>query len=318
VPRRLRRLPILLLPLVLATTLVACGSGDGSDSSGSDGSSGSNDAALHGISITGDLGSAPEVDWNGKLETDKTETSVISEGDGDEIAEGDKVQAYLWIGNGYTQEKAYSDYDTGQPETVTASSDLSPVFKDAVLGQKIGSRVAVTTTAEEAFGASGNPNLGIANKDTVLIIVDLMEPYQAPKPKDVPSSQMPKVVEKGGTVTGLDFSGLDKPDPDGDLLRSVIKQGKGKAVTEDSTLTVNYLGQVYGADKPFDESYSGKPATFSLQQVVKGWTYGLTGLHVGDRVLLSIPPELGYGAQEQNGIPANSTLYFVVDIQSAK
>lgn len=299
--------------MLLATSLVACGSSDSSD-----GTDSSSDAALHGISISGDLGSEPKVDWNGKLETDKTETTVVSEGDGAEVGEGDQVQAYLWIGNGYTQEKAYSDYDAGQPETVTASSDLSPVFKDAVLGQKIGSRVAVTTTAEDAFGASGNPNLGIANKDTVLIIVDLMEPFQAPKPKDVPSSQMPKVIEKGGDVTGLDFTGVDKPDPNGDLLRSVIKHGNGKTVTADSTLTVDYLGEVYDAKQPFDESYSKKPASFSLQQVVKGWTYGLTGLKVGDRVLLQIPPDLGYGAQAQANIPANSTLYFVVDIESAK
>lgn len=312
--RRLRRLPAAVLPLLLATTLVACGPDDSSDGGGSSGS----DAALHGIAISGDLGKEPEVDWNGKLETDKTETTVVSEGDGAEIADGDKVQAYLWIGNGYTQEKAYSDYDNGQPETVTASSDLSPVFKDAVLGQKIGSRVAVTTTAEDAFGASGNPNLGIANKDSVLIIVDLMEPYQAPKPKDVPSSQLPKVVEKGGTVTGLDFTGIDKPDPNGDLLRSVVKRGKGATVTEDMTVTANYLGETYDATKPFDESYSKKPVPFSLQQVVKGWTYGLSGLKVGDRVVLQIPPDLGYGSQEQPNIPADSTLYFVVDIISAK
>jgi FKBP-type peptidyl-prolyl cis-trans isomerase len=312
VSRRLRRLPIVLLPLLLATTLVACGSDDSSE--GSDSSS----ESLHGITISGDLGEEPKVDWGGELKTDKTETTVVTEGDGDEIAEGDQVQAYLWIGNGYTQKKAYSDYDNGEPETVTASSDLSPVFKDAVLGQKIGSRVAVTTTAEEAFGASGNPNLKIANKDTVLVIVDLMEPFKAPKAKDVPSSQMPKVVEKGGKVTGLDFTGVKKPAQDGDLLRSVVKHGSGKTVAPDSTLTVNYLGSTYDAKAPFDESYSKEPATFSLQQVVKGWTYGLSGLKEGDRVLLQIPPDLGYGSQEQANIPANSTLYFVVDIQTVK
>jgi FKBP-type peptidyl-prolyl cis-trans isomerase len=312
VSRRLRRLPVLLLPLVLASTLVACGD----DNGGSDSSSGD---ALHGITISGDVGTAPKVEWNGALETDKTATSVVSEGDGAEVAEGDKVQAYLWIGNGSTQEKSYSDYDTGAPETVTAAPDsLSPVFQDAVIGQKIGSRVAVTTTAEDAFGASGNPTLKIGNKDSVLIIVDLMEPFQAPKPKDVPQAQMPKVIEKGGKVTGLDFTGVKKPSADGDLLRSVVKEGKGRVVNENNTLTVNYLGQVYGAKEPFDESYTKQPATFSLQQVVKGWTYGLTGVKVGSRVLLQIPPELGYGAQAQANIPANSTLYFVVDVQSAK
>ena len=57
---------------------------------------------------------------------------------------------------------------------------------------------------------------------------------------------------------------------------------------------------------------------FALNSVVKGWTYGLTGVKVGSRVLLQIPPELGYGAQAQSAIPANSTLYFVIDIKSAK
>ena len=54
-----------------------------------------------------------------------------------------------------------------------------------------------------------------------------------------------------------------------------------------------------------------------LGDVVKGWTYGLTGVKVGSRVMLQIPPLLGYGAQEQANIPANSTLYFVVDVLSA-
>jgi len=318
--RRFRRLPAVLLPLVLATTLVACGddsSDSGSSDSGSSESS-SSSAGLHGITVTGDLGSAPKVKWDGKLDVSKTETTVVTEGDGEEVADGDKVQVNLWVGNGFTQKQAYSSYEGGQPETVTADDTLAPVFKDALLGQTIGSRVAVTATAADAFGESGNPQLGIGNKDTVLIVVDLMDMYTAPKPKDVPQSQLPGIVEKKGEPVALDFAGLPKPKADGDLLRSVVTEGKGETVTTDMTVTANYLGSVYGAKKPFDESYSKKPVPFGLSQVVQGWTYGLSGLKVGTRVLLQIPPELGYGAQEQSGIPANSTLYFVVDIISAK
>ena len=309
-----RRLPALLLPLVLALALAggltACG--------GNDSSSGSSSDALQGIKVTGDIGTAPEVKWNGKLDVKDTNTTVVSEGDGDKIANGDKVEANLWIGNGFTQKKAYSTYDNGgKAETVTADDSLSPVFKDAVLGQKIGSRVAVTATGKEAFGDSGNTQLGIAPTDSVLIIVDLMKEYTPPKPVDVPQSQMPKVVEKKGKPVSLDFKGLPKPKPTDDLKRSVIKQGNGDTVTTDMTLTVNYLGQVYGAKQPFDESYSKQPATFALSQVVQGWTYGLSGLKVGSRVLLAIPPSLGYGSQAQSKIPANSTLYFVVDIIKA-
>lgn len=306
--------------MLLATTLAACGSDDGS--SGSDDSS-SSDAGLHGIVITGDIGSEPEVEWNGELKADdieETETTVVTEGDGEEVAEGDQVQANLWIGNGTTQETSYSAYDEGgQPETVTASDELSPVFKDAILGQKIGSRVAVTATAEEAFGEAGNPNLSIGNKDTVLIIVDLMEMYTPPTPTDVPASEMPSIVEENGVPVGFDFTDIPEPKADDDLKRTILEEGDGAEVTSDMTLKVNYLGSVYDGKKPFDESYSGDPAEFALSGVIQGWTYGLTGVKEGSRVLLAIPPSLGYGADESNpDIPANSTLYFVVDVISAK
>jgi peptidylprolyl isomerase len=312
VSRRLRRLPAALLPLVLATTLVACGSDDSSD--GSDDSSGT----IHGITITGDLGTAPEVKWDGKLDVDKTETTVVTEGDGDTIEDGDQVQVNLWIGNGFTQEQAYSSYDEGgQEETVTANDQLAPVFKDAVLGQNIGSRVAVTATGADAFGDTGNTSIGIAPTDTVLIVVDLMEEFTPPAPKDVPSSQMPGIVEEKGEPVSLDFKDLPKPEADGDLLRTVLKEGTGATLTKDMTLTANYLGMVYGEKKPFDESYSGDPLVQPLSGLVPGWIYGLEGLKVGSRVLLQIPPDLGYGAAEQPGIPANSTLYFVLDIVDA-
>ena len=193
------------------------------------------------------------------------------------------------------------------------------MFKDAILGQTIGSRIAVTASAEDAFGEAGNPQLGIGNKDTVLIIVDLMEMYTPPKPKEVPESQMPGVIEEKGEPVGLDFKGLPEPKADGDLLRSIVKEGTGETVTTDMTVTANYLGQVYDAKEPFDESFSKDPVPFALTGVVKGWTYGLTGVKVGSRVLLQIPPDLGYGADTSNpAIPPNSTLYFVVDIISAK
>jgi peptidylprolyl isomerase len=272
------------------------------------------------VSISGDVGTKPEVDWKAQFDGKKTETKVLVKGDGEKIADGDKVQVNVWIGDGYSQKEAYTTYakDGATPETFTVDDQLSAIFKDAILGQTIGSRVAVTTSSTEVFGEGGNPDMNVGNQDGVLLVLDLMEMFKAPEAKDVSPSRLPKIVYGKGSPSGFDFTGVDKPDEDGNLLRAVIREGKGKTVTTKNTLKVNYLGMTYKAKEPFDESYSKQPAEFPLTEVVQGWTYGLSGLKVGSRVLLQIPPALGYGAQDQDNIPANSTLYFVVDILSAK
>jgi peptidylprolyl isomerase len=319
VSRRLRRLPVLLLPLVLGTTLVACGSDSGSD--GGDDSSSSD--ALHGITITGDVGEAPKVKWDGKLEVKKTDSTVVTEGDGDKVADGDQVSANIWIGNGTTQKQAYSTYDEGQAQPIPASDDLNPVFKDAILDQTVGSRVAVTATATDAFGESGNPQMGIGNKDTVLVIVDVMgvtTVLDGPDGKEQKApSWAPGLVTDGDKVTGLDFNGT--PEPNGKLRSAALIEGSGDKVKKGQNITVNYLGQVYDGKKPFDESYSGEPASFAIGvgQVVPGWDKTLVGATVGSRMILAIPPADGYGKKgnDQAGIKGTDTLYFVVDILAA-
>jgi FKBP-type peptidyl-prolyl cis-trans isomerase len=66
----------------------------------------------------------------------------------------------------------------------------------------------------------------------------------------------------------------------------------------------------------FDSSYDrGEPASFEIGvgMVIGGWDEGLVGQNVGSRVLLSIPPDLGYGGMEGHDL-AGDTLLFVVDI----
>ncbi|MDF1602460.1 FKBP-type peptidyl-prolyl cis-trans isomerase [Nocardioides sp. YIM 152315] len=315
--RRLRRLPALLLPIALATTLVACGD-EGGDNGGS-----SSGEALHGIAVTGDVGKAPKVEWNGELDVDDTATEVVTEGDGEEVADGDQVVANIWIGNGTTQEKAYSTYDDKQPQTVPVSDSLSPVFKDALLDQTVGSRVAVTTTAEEAFGEAGNAQMGIGNKDTVLLVVDLMEKsvvLDGPEGDEQEApAWAPELTTDGDKITGLDFS--KAPEPDGKLKSATLIQGEGDVVEKGQTITVNYVGQVYGGKEPFDESYSGEPASFAIGvgQVVPGWDKTLVGQKVGSRVVMALPPKWGYGSKgnPQAGIKGTDTLYFVADILAA-
>lgn len=106
------------------------------------------------------------------------------------------------------------------------------------------------------------------------------------------------------------------------LSRKVLTVGTGKAVAKGQVLVANYVGQTWDpkAGKPnvFDSSFAkGQPAGFPIGVggVIKGWDATLTGATVGSRVLLSIPPALGYGAAKSTTNElAGQTLVFVVDV----
>ncbi len=313
-PPRLRR-PLAALFPALLLPLSACGGETASpvDIEGAPG--------LEAVAIAGEPGTKPEVTWKDQLDAGDLEVETLVEGDGAEVKAGDTVLTHLWIGNGFSQEETYTTYGEGAQQISVDTEQLSPVFVAALEGQKKGSRVAVVGSAEEAFGESGNPNLGIGNKDTVLLIADLAgDPLAGPEGKEEAApGWAPRILEKDGDVTAFEFGRT--PAPADKLRKAVLVTGEGPAVQSGQTITVNYLGQVYGGAKPFDESYSKEPASFPIGTggVVKGWDQGLVGVPVGSRVLLAIPPALGYGEQgnEQAGIKGTDTLYFVIDVLGA-
>ena len=277
---------------------------------------------LDAVTISGDVGTAPEVEWKGPMAAGKVENETVTEGDGEPLADQESVLAHLWIGNGFSEDEAFSTYTEKQPELLTVNEELPP-FLAAVKDAKIGSRIAVTASAEEAFGPAGNSQLGIGNKDTVLVIVDLISKVlDEPEGERAPAPDwMPAIQSEKGIPTGFDFTGT--PAPTDDLRRVQLIKGTGPRVEKGQTIAVHYLGQVFGGDKPFDENFSGEgtPTTFGIGtgQVIKGWDKALNGVPVGSRVVLSIPPELGYGeaGNEQAGIKGTDTLVFVIDILAA-
>jgi peptidylprolyl isomerase len=100
------------------------------------------------------------------------------------------------------------------------------------------------------------------------------------------------------------------------VVKDLIK-GTGPAASANSTVNVQYVGELYKGGKQFDASWndgSGQPVSLPLSGVIKGWQQGIPGMKVGGRRELIIPPGLGYGATAQSKIPANSTLVFVIDL----
>ncbi len=109
----------------------------------------------------------------------------------------------------------------------------------------------------------------------------------------------------------------DAPAP-ADLGVEPLVLGEGDVVEAGDEIEVNYLGQVWGG-QVFDNSYDrGAPVRFPIGvgAVIQGWDEALVGASVGSRVLISIPPDLGYGpaGMPRAGIGGTDTLVFVVDV----
>jgi FKBP-type peptidyl-prolyl cis-trans isomerase FkpA len=94
--------------------------------------------------------------------------------------------------------------------------------------------------------------------------------------------------------------------------------GTGATAVAGDTVTVNYVGTLTNGTK-FDSSYDrGQPYTFKLgaNQVIAGFDQGVTGMRVGGKRKVTIPPSLGYGINPNGPIPGNSTLIFDIELMS--
>ena len=97
-----------------------------------------------------------------------------------------------------------------------------------------------------------------------------------------------------------------------------VKVGDGEEIAAGDTAIVDYYGTIYQTGRRFDSSWDRgrEPLEIRIDNggVIAGWWQGIPGMRVGGRRTLVIPPALGYGDQPQGGIPANSTLFFTVDL----
>jgi len=308
---RTTRLAALLTTPVLL--LGACGEETGSAEEGGQG--------LSAVTVTGDLGAEPKVAWEGDFDPGEVESEVLIEGDGAALEDGQQVFSRLYIGNGYSQSEAYSTFgEDAAPELLTVGEYPIPALEAALEGQRLGTRVVVAASPEDAFGGSGNAELGIGNADPVLFVVDVVSALpDGPSGTDEKAAGWAPAIVGEEDPTALDFAGT--PEPTDKLRITTLIAGDGEPTEKDQTIYVDYLGQVYGGKEPFDASYEREAFSFPLGggQVVKGWDQALEDVPVGSRVLLAVPPDQGYGeaGNPDAGIEATDTLYFVIDVLAA-
>lgn len=312
----MRRLLALLTVFLLFGT-AACGASN-ADPKRATGDS------IAGLSVTGSFGSAPTVKVDPAVKVKEAKSRVLSKGSGDPVKLGGKALLNVYIANGKNGKKAVSTYDSGKP--LSASIDekqFFPAVVKALRGTPSGSRLAFADTVKDLYGADGAAQIGLKASDTLVFVIDVMSVsptklLEGPTGDKVdPPSDIPTIQAKGDAISKLTFEKAPKK-PSGKLRVIQLVKGKGEPITGAQIVSMNYLGQVYGRPKPFNNSYSAEPTTFDvgIGQLIPGWDKALQGQRVGSRLMLIVPPAQGYGKAGNPDIKVTgkSTLVFVMDI----
>ena len=99
------------------------------------------------------------------------------------------------------------------------------------------------------------------------------------------------------------------------LQYEVINEGEGAIPGPEDQVTVHYHGTLIDGTV-FDSSVSrGEPATFGVNQVIKGWTEALQLMNKGAKYRLYIPQDLAYGANPHPGGPIEPFMALVFDVE---
>jgi peptidylprolyl isomerase len=274
------------------------------------------------IAVSGAFGTQPTVTIPKISPPARLQVRQLISGHGTLVAKGDlavaDLTAYTWNG---TATKKISQLSTGQPEPLTVGSTISGLDQ-SLEGSRAGSRLLITIPPKDGFGSSGNSQLGVTGKDTLLLVVDVLGSYQKTAsahgtPEVAPGAGLPTVgTSSPGTAPPVRIPRTGAPAA---LQSQTLIQGAGPVVAKGRLLVAQYEGVIWRTGAVFDSTWKrGQPAGFQIGsgQVIKGWDDGLVGKRVGSRVLLVVPPADGYGKQgsTQAGIKGTDTLVFVVDI----
>ncbi|CAL9393420.1 FKBP-type peptidyl-prolyl cis-trans isomerase [Streptomyces sp. enrichment culture] len=246
---------------------------------------------------------------------------TVIAGAGKTVAENDYIQAH-YLGQVWDTAKVFDNsYDRKTPLVIQlAQGSIIDGWRYALAGKKTGSRVEMAVPPTWGYGKQGNAQAGIKGTDTLVFVVDVQDTFNArSSAKGTEVAQDNVDLPKAGTNTDGKAPSIEVPktDPPKKLVANYVIEGAGAEVGAEDSVLVQYKGVQWSNGKEFDSTYSRESLTsFGLQQVVKGWSQGLTGKKVGSRVLIVIPPDLGYGDNppQGSGIEKGATLVFTVDI----
>ena len=226
---------------------------------------------------------------------------VLAPGTGKVRPSGDDTVAIRhtgWMANGV---KFESSADSGQAVEYVLSSAIRG-WVEGLSGMVTGEKRRFWIPGSLAHGDQPRP-YGLPH-GALVYDIELVAIRHPPKAPDVPDDLTSPPADATRTASGLVYR--------------MLARGTGQVhPTARSTVEVHYTGWTQTGER-FDSSHArGQPATFSLGQVIRGWTEALQLFVVGDKARVWIPAKLAYGEKPPRGSPAGP-LVFDIELLAIK
>jgi FKBP-type peptidyl-prolyl cis-trans isomerase len=319
----------LLVPLAACAVLAGCGSSGSSGSAGSSSSPGSANSNAT-VRASGSFNKTPSVTIPKAKASANLEISTPIKGTGAVLKTGDAALVnyaiYKWTGT--TNTLLGSTFGIGPnsgPQVIPPQLGL-PGLATALKGAKLGSRIVAVLPPKYGYGTSGAQQIGISGSDTLVWVIDLLQQFPQGDAASGTSvshggGSLPTVTANAGQAPVIT---IPRHSPPAKLSVTTLIKGSGPKTVKGDVLVTQYVGvnwrtgKVFGTSWPSAQLPAGRMLSFTLGgKVLTGFNDGLAGIPVGSRVMLVIPPALGYGpagGQPSAGILKTDTLVFVVDI----
>ncbi|MFV0632708.1 FKBP-type peptidyl-prolyl cis-trans isomerase [Demequina sp.] len=289
--------------------LSAC-SGDSTDPGASPSASG----GVESITVVQSDTLAPDIEFVEGAVYDTEETKTLWEGDGDRLEDGQSLLLDIY-GESLVDGTVMINTFDGTPEPfLLAREVIGDGMYEALLGAKVGGRVLVVTP----------PGEGVAESEPIAMVVDIL-PTEAHGDEAAPAAGTPLVAMQSNGEPRVTIP-EDAVEP-ADLQVQTLVHGTGPQITATSRVLLNYSffyfsdspaneeagleeGDEWKAGDVFDTTWpvEQEPLLVDMEEVsaVPGLQQGLMDQTEGSRVVMVVPPALGY--------PALGTMVFVVDI----
>ena len=313
---------------VLLVALTACSSdGPAPSSNGPD----SSDATANFPDISGEVGQTPAVEFPEDPEVESVETLVVTNGSEGTVASEDLVAShqviYEWGPDGHARETYSSHDDAPLLISVSDLAEAAPEAAEAFEGEEVGARLAmVFPPSHSALSPDPEGEQEAGEDDTsTLFIYDIVDRYQAGATVDQEEDEA--VFDGDGELPDVRVPQGQQPqvsvpetDPPEELITTTLIDGDGEPATAGSTVVTQFHALTWDDEEEFDSTweYGASPKNFALEpsSVIEGWLNGLEGVQAGSRVMLTVPPESGYGSggNEAVDVGPDETLVYVIDI----